>query len=227
MDTLDYIFHKYQLNVKPEKFTMYKPIEIPNIGRNHLAALFGELGFKVGVEVGVESGEYSEILCKENPGLELYCVDSWKAYRGYRDHVDPVKIEGFYEVAKAKLAPYNCKLIRKFSMDAVKDFKDQTIDFVYIDGNHNFQSCTADIAEWSKKVKPGGIISGHDYVNYARQNFVHVMQVVHGWTNAYRIKPWFLAGTKAINEGDNRDKARSWFWVNPQPMTKFPKGFKQ
>lgn len=227
MSTLEYILNRYNIKTPPEKFTMYHPIEIPNMDRISLAELFHDLGFNIGVEVGVESGEYSEILCKANPDLILYCVDSWKAYRGYRDHVDQKKIEGFYEVALEKLKPYNCRLIRKFSMDAVKDFADHSIDFVYIDGNHNFQSCTADIAEWSKKVRPDGIISGHDYVNYARQNYVHVMQVTHGWTNAYRIKPWFLAGTKSVNEGERRDKARSWFWVNPQPMTKFPKGFKQ
>ena len=49
-------------------------------------------------------------------------------------------------------------------MDAVKDFKDESLDFVYIDANHGYESTKEDIREWSKKVKKGGIVSGHDYV---------------------------------------------------------------
>jgi hypothetical protein len=222
METLEYIVSKYKLRPSKSAAT-----EIPNIGREQLAELFGELGFKRGAEIGVESGEYSEVLCKAIPVVELYSIDAWKAYRGYRDHVNQVKIDGFYETALKRLAPYNCRLMRMFSMQAVKHFKDDSLDFVYIDGNHNFESVTNDIAEWSKKVRPGGIISGHDYVKYRRQNYVHVIQVVDGWTNAYKISPWFLAGTKQEGPGIVRDKARSWFWVQPERRTKFPEGFKQ
>ena len=48
-------------------------------------------------------------------------------------------------------------------MDAVKDFADRSLDFVYIDANHEPQFVEEDIREWSKKVKVGGIVSGHDY----------------------------------------------------------------
>lgn len=190
------------------------PIEIPDMGRNQLAELFNELGFTEGAEIGVESGAFSEILCKANPKLHLSCIDAWTTYRGYRDYTKPETIATFYENAQKTLSQYNTTLIRKFSMDAVKDFKDESLDFVYIDGNHTFQFVTNDICEWSKKVKPGGIIAGHDYHTYLKRRQIHVVDVVPAFTRAYCIEPWFVTGSKEKIEGVIRDTVRSWFWVN-------------
>jgi SAM-dependent methyltransferase len=206
--TIEYILKRFNLEyAKP-------PIEIPNFGRDQLADLFAELNFKVGVEIGVESGKYSEILCKANPNLSLFSVDAWKAYRGYRDHTRQEKLNGFYENTVKRLAPYpKCTVVRKFSLDAVKDFEDNSIDFVYIDGNHNFYNCTADIYHWSRKVRPGGIISGHDYARHKGKVDIHVVDVVNAYTRAYDIKPWFILGTNAEIPGEIRDPIRSWMWV--------------
>jgi len=127
--------------------------------RADLAKHFSDLGFKIGAEIGVLGGTYSEVLCLANPALKLYCIDSWgmgeKRLHDY--HVRK------WEMAKIKLAPYNTVLMREFSMDALKEFKDGSLDFVYIDANHNLEAVSKDITEWAKKVKVGGIVSGHDY----------------------------------------------------------------
>ena len=67
----------------------------------------------------------------------------------------------------------------------------------------------------SKKVKKGGIIAGHDYIRRNRPTFTHVVEAVHAYTTAYDIKPWFVLGSRDKSLDPNRDKARSWFWVNP------------
>jgi SAM-dependent methyltransferase len=220
MDALTYIATKYGLNLHARS-----PIEIPNVGRNDLARLFHELAFQRGVEIGVEQGLFSQVLCQQNPGVQLFCVDPYKAYRGYRDHVNQQKLDGFYAAAQERLAPYRATFVRKFSLVALEDFADGSLDFVYIDGNHDFQHCTNDIAEWSKKVRPGGIIAGHDYVRYRLPNQIQVVQAVNGWTDANEIAPWFLLGTQAKVEGEIRDTARSFFWVHdPKPMV--PRGKK-
>ena len=74
MNTYQYILKKYNINPGRQYI-----IEIPNMGRADLAALFAELKFKKGVEVGVEQGLYSEVLLKANPKLHLYSIDPWKA----------------------------------------------------------------------------------------------------------------------------------------------------
>lgn len=207
--TLDFICNHYHLD--PAART---PIEIPNVGRDDLAHLFGQLGFTRGAEIGTEQGVYAEVLCKANPGVMLYCVDAWQTYKGYRDHVSQEKLDCFYETTQRRLTPYAVEFIRAFSMDAVKQFEDKSLDFVYIDANHELPFAMFDLLEWSKKVRPGGIVAGHDYYQSTRQDTKnHVVYAVDAYVRSYRIKPWFLLGTKAKVDGEVREKSRSWFWV--------------
>lgn len=206
----NYILEKYGLEMGRRM-----PVEIPNVGRDDLARLFAELKFKVGAEVGVEEGLYTKVLCEANPQAKIYGVDPWRSYRGYREHVSQEKLEGFYEATRMRLVPCeNYELIRKFSMEAVADFEDESLDFVYIDGNHALPFIINDLIEWSKKVRSGGIVSGHDYRKNKRfltQN--HVVYAVNCYTQSYRIRPWFLLGQKAMVPGEVRDKNRSWMWA--------------
>ena len=162
------------------------------------------MNLKTGVEIGVEQGLFSESLCKNNPGVKHFSIDAWKAYSGYRDHVSQAKLDGFYEATKARLAPYQCEIIRGFSLEVINQFRDGSLDYVYIDGNHNFQNLTNDISEWSKKVRVGGVISGHDYKREKKQVFNHTVQVVHGYTDAYHITPWFIT---------SENSSRSFLWI--------------
>lgn len=213
MDTLTYILNKYGLSYD-ESTRM--PLEIPNVGRNHLAELFTELGFYKGAEIGVERGEYSEILLQANPNVFLVLVDAWRAYKAYRDHTRQEKLDRFYEETQRRLAPFTDRVLymRGFSMNAVDGVEDESLDFVYIDANHDFINVTQDIYYWSKKVRKGGIIAGHDYVKRKNEAaHVHVKQVLHGYTDAYNIRPWFVLGRDAKIEGEIRDETRSWFFV--------------
>lgn len=128
--------------------------------RNDLARLFFELGYVVGAEIGVLRGDYSEILLRENPNLFLYCIDPWEPYieRGSRR-----RNESFYRSTLSRLSQFNVKIIRKRSADALNDIPDESLDFVYIDAIHDYENVRFDITEWNKKVRVGGIVSGHDY----------------------------------------------------------------
>lgn len=209
MDTLDYLVNKYKIDLSQRS-----PIEIPNADRQTLATWFAELDFNIGAEVGVERGVYSEILCRANPKLSLFLVDPWKAYRGYREHVSQKKLDGFVEITKDKLKDFNVHIVRKFSLDAVKDFENESLDFVYIDANHEFSHVVADICAWVPKVREGGIVAGHDYIRRKNKSYaMHVVPAVVGYTDAYFVKPWFILGRKDIQDGELRDTARSWLWV--------------
>lgn len=209
VNTLEYILRKYTI-----RDTRMLPVEIPDVGRNDLATLFAELGFHTGAEIGVETGLYSEVLCKANPKLKLCCVDAWTAYKGYRDHVSQSKLDGFYDDARKRLAGYHCEFVRKFSVDAAQDFEDGSLDFCYIDANHEFVHVVNDIAVWSPKVRSGGIVAGHDYIRRKNPSYrMHVMEAVHGYTRSYHTAPWFVLGSKAQQEGATRDRPRSWMWV--------------
>jgi len=207
MNTLDYIILRFNIG---GKFTAKRPIAIADFDRAGMAELFHELEFKEGAEVGVERGLYSEILCKANPGLKLHCIDVWKSYRGYMDFVK--SMESNYQEAKKRLEPYDCNLIRKYSMDAVKDFKDESLDFVYIDGNHDLQNVINDLTEWSKKLKKGGIMCGDDYRIHTKPSRMHVVEAVTTFTHVHEIKPWFVLGARAKDDRA-RDNNRNFMWV--------------
>lgn len=208
---LRYFLDKYHLEPEIGKV----PIEIPDVGRNDMATLFSELDYKVGVELGVEKGRFSKVLCEANPQATIYLIDCWNAYDEYRKDLNQGQMDGFLEQTKQRLKPYsNYEIVKAWSMDAVKQFKDESLDWVYIDANHTLPYVMPDLIEWSKKVRPGGIISGHDYLmsNRLRSN-MHVVYAVKCYTKAYRVFPWFVLGAKRFVNRQHRDKARSFMWV--------------
>lgn len=222
MNTLDYILKKFNLEFN-EHTKM--PIEIPQIGRYGLADLFHELEFKKGAEIGVYQGEYSEVLCKANPKAKLYSIDPWKPHNEYTAFLKEETFKNAYQVAKKRLSKYNCEMIKKKSLDAVEDFKDESLDFVYIDGDHSFEACTNDISRWTKKVRMGGIVAGHDYIKHRPRSMIHVYEAVNGYTQAYNIRPWFLLAKKALVNGVIIAEERTFFWVKaslPSPRSYDP-----
>jgi hypothetical protein len=208
MQTLDYILKKYDINLDGPR-----PIEIRNTSRDDLPGLFHELGFTKGAEIGVWRGKYSLLFCREIPDLEMLCVDPWIPYVEYKDHVRQDKLADAYNTARKNLAPYNCTLIRKFSMEAAKEIPDESLDFVYIDANHSFCDVVNDLTEWSKKVRKGGIVSGHDYKVFDESLFIHVCEAVNGFVKANYIEPWFVLGRSRVRRGEKVDKVRSYMWV--------------
>jgi len=204
METIKYIVNKFQIDLNQKS-----PIKLPIDRLRGLTSLFRELGFKVGAEIGVDRGRYSKWICMKNKGVKLFLIDPYIAYPEYvekHDSKDQISFDENYEKAIQRLGNFNCEFIKKTSMEAVKDFLDNSLDFVFIDGNHTFEYVVNDIAEWSKKVKPGGIVSGHDFVRSVelkkiwipvaneeeRIKLCQVKDAVESWTYANRIKPWFL-----------------------------------
>ena len=63
MSTLEHIIEKYDLPSRKVR-TPQIIIDVPQVGRNDLASLLHELDFKDGVEIGVQRGVFSEIICQ-------------------------------------------------------------------------------------------------------------------------------------------------------------------
>lgn len=128
-----------------------------------------------GAEIGVYKGGLSARLLKARPELRMLLVDPWAgaarssaAYKasGDRRAFDPqVRMDGYYRVARraVKFAGERAKIIRAFSVDAAMQVPDASLDFVFIDGDHSYEGCSGDIAAWTPKLRPGGLLGGHDY----------------------------------------------------------------
>lgn len=201
-----YIIKKWNLDVNQGM-----PVRVPNSSRIDLAKLFKELDYRKGAEIGTARGSNARTLKTNNPECELYCIDAWELYDGMHDFTDQSQLNEFYAAAQHRLKKYDgVHFIKAFSMEGLKHFDDNSLDFVYIDANHELPYVTEDIFYWSKKVKSGGIVSGHDYLDTKRPDgLVHVNEAVHAYTDAFSIKPWFV-----VDECSQK-RAGSFFWVKP------------
>jgi hypothetical protein len=172
-----------------------------------LTKLWSELGYRIGAEIGTEQGKFAEEICRDNPGVRLYSVDPYLAYDRYADHVDQEKLEVFRMEALARLRPYYITYIRAQSLEAVSHIIDGALDFVFLDGNHDFDFIVRDIIAWAPKVRRGGCVAGHDYKPEGAEKTpipFGVIEAVDGYTHAHKIRPVFLTGS---------DKCPSWFWI--------------
>jgi hypothetical protein len=209
----NYIIKRY--NIKTDV------IEIPNADRKDLAQLFHDMDFKVGAEIGVAAGEYSETIMQANPQLEkLYGVDPWEPYRGYRDYTRLGTFDSLETGAHQRLDKYpNYIFVKKYSLDAAKDFPDGSLDFVYIDANHSEPYITQDIETWAPKVRSGGVVAGDDYARIKgtggqdSSNWA-VIPAINKYTKDRNLQ-LYIWGLEAKYPGLKRDGSRSWLFVAP------------
>lgn len=200
------------------------PAIIPDSLRADLPQFLISRGLTKGAEIGVYKGAFTEKFCQA--GLQMYAVDPWQAYDGAgRTPKLQARQDFLYEHTRRTLAPYDCTIVRATSMEAVQQFEDESLDFVYIDGNHIFRYVAEDLFEWSRKVRPGGIVSGHDYFDTdpkATNLLCHVRVVVDAYTRLYKISPWWLFGKQRLRSGSSHedgvpkdDRYYSWMWFKP------------
>ena len=166
------------------------PVKLKNFHRIDVSKVISLMGLKKGVEVGVRGGHHSLVMCQEINDIDLTCVDIWEG--GAAKWLEP---------ARKKLALYEARFLHMPSMQAVHGFfEDKSLDFVYIDANHEFDYVMEDVIAWSRKVKIGGIISGHDY---DRAHLKGVVPAVKLYTKMHKITEWYLT--------DQR-RETSFFW---------------
>ena len=152
--------------------------QLPNAADERAEAILSRLvGVKdpVGVEVGVFTGELSKRLLMRND-LKLTMVDSWIEHGkdsdyaksgDYHGNLLQEEQDGLYHhtLAVTSFAGDRARVIRKDSLASAHDIEDGSLDFVFLDADHTYEAVKADIAAWVHKVKPGGLLCGHDYEN--------------------------------------------------------------
>jgi len=155
-------------------------------GRNALAKVMADMDLRKGAEIGTHLGESAKIWCDENPNLFLTCIDPYLSYPARRSQ--PAQ-DNTYEKACENLQGYNVKVVRGSSLDVVDDFEDGSLDFVYIDGDHEFDPVMQDLICWAPKVRSGGVIALHDYCVMAGGG---VIQAIDAYTHCHRIDSWYV-----------------------------------
>ena len=124
-----------------------------------------ENDFKVFVEIGSWKGHSTSYLGNllKDKGIVIYAIDLFdNTYKEYDSLEKKYMFEIFnYNIRKLN----NIESIKSNSWEASERFKNASVDFVFIDADHSYNSVKKDIESWLPKVKKGGIISGHDYFN--------------------------------------------------------------
>lgn len=145
--------------------------------RFKLGLLLNDLNLvNIGAEIGVGRGEYSKILLNTWKGKKLYLIDIWKHQDfGYYDvfNVSDEQHEQHYKLMLQNVKEFSGRyeIIRKFSVSAAKMFDNDSLDFIYLDANHNYNAVMEDLNAWYPKVKSGGILSGHDFLDTGGLDF--------------------------------------------------------
>lgn len=137
----------------------------------------------IGAEIGVLNGYNSENLLKELNIKKLYLIDYFESYTG----IDLYKrnINNYEKIKKKFKNNPKVEIIKALSIEASELFKNESLDFVYIDANHKYNYVLMDLIKWYPKIKYSGILSGHDYGNYKTNG---VKKAVKDWTNYKNIK---------------------------------------
>ena len=183
----DHILKKYPIGLLPDKIFELDHIKqflLPGVKMQHFynKPQFGEEWFSYPnlyarmverfpsgskfVEVGSWKGRSAACMCVEiansEKKIDFYCVDTWE---GSIEHQDYDDLEKLYDIFLRNMKP-----VEKYyfplkipSLDAVHKFEDKSLDFVFLDGSHEYEDVRQDIIAWMPKIKKGGVLAGHDY----------------------------------------------------------------
>ncbi len=173
-----------------------KPRRRGQDGRMLLARMMRDLKYRVGAEIGTYYGHSAKLWCEHCPKLKLTCIDPYNVYRPRKSQD---KQDFVYESAKKTLAPFDVTFLRESSTTAHSQIKDGSLDFVHIDGDHDFDMVMLDLIHYVPKVRKGGMVLIHDYFNFYRSG---VIQAVNAYTACHLINPWFTT----------RDEMPTAFW---------------
>ena len=120
----------------------------------------------VGAEIGVQSAASSKLILEELV-WKLYCIDPWKRTEGYTEFCGDGDFAAWKAMAMKILHPYEdaekAVIMEMGSLAAAVKIPDNSLDFVFLDGNHSYEFVIADCVVWWNKIKEGGFLSGHDY----------------------------------------------------------------
>ena len=162
---------------------------------------------EVGSWMGRSTCYMGEQIKKSSKNIKFYAVDTWAGSEelDHKNAIDRLKKYDFtlfevfkYHLSECGVSNYITPL-QTTSLEAAEQFEDNSLDFVHIDASHDYDNVLADIRAWYPKVKPGGFITGDDYVSC--------------WGGVIQaVKEYF--GSKSVVLLDRQDGTISKVWLH-------------
>ncbi len=140
------------------------------------------------VELGSWTGRSAaycvvELINRDKLG-PFYCVDSWKGEEAIAYDTDTVQdLENIFR-QNVKPVLGHITMLTMMSWHAAADFKDNSVDFCYVDAGHSYESVTNDLEAWWPKMRLGSLFGGDDYT----KGYPGVQQAVWDFFGPLNIK---------------------------------------
>lgn len=118
-----------------------------------------------GVEIGTGRGEGSYLILEKCSNVKkLYTIDPFKEFNDWIGVIEQKDQDKFEAIAKINHAEFGerVEMIKKSSDEAVSMFEDNSMDFIFIDGDHSVQQVKQDCINYYPKLRSGGIFAVHD-----------------------------------------------------------------
>ena len=139
-------------------------------------------------EVGVDEGNFSEKILSLTQPKVLHLVDAWGSQRFGEEKFNKVRNRFGAEMERGQVVIH-----RGISWDELQKFPDGYFDWIYLDTSHTYEGTAKELEVSRLKVKPDGLISGHDYsvgnikkaLPYGVIHAVNEFCIGHDWEMIY------------------------------------------
>lgn len=127
------------------------------------ANLIKQRGYRTGIEIGTAYGGNALHLLSNVELDILVCVDPYIFYPAMPGFTCQEEYDLLYQFARNRLFPYNKASIIRINSKQFIAWQGEKYDFVFLDGSHEYEDVKWECENYSEIIKPGGILSGHDY----------------------------------------------------------------
>lgn len=110
-------------------------------------------------EIGVDKGEFSEKIMDMTSPKKLHLIDNWNCERYHEGLKKDVEAKFGKEITSDKI-----EINFGLSTEVVGSFPENYFDWIYIDTDHTYKTTLSELRLYSRKIKPEGIIAGHDFM---------------------------------------------------------------
>ena len=126
----------------------------------------------VGAEIGVYGGRFSELILRIVRPRKLHLIDPWKyeadptyerSLYGGSQGQSQARMDAMYESVVKTFQSRRVEIHREDSAACSARFPDNYFDWIYMDGNHQYEFVKQDLELYLPKVKSEGLVAGDDY----------------------------------------------------------------
>jgi len=185
----------YLLNTKFGTILHNKSHHNSSTSRDFLLQLLPK--FSIGIEIGVNEGNFSERILEIVQPKKLYLVDPWKFEPGESytageiiqdQKILDIRHQNVSKKFKNEIKNEQVIISRTISEEILLKFDDNYFDWIYIDGNHFYEFVKKDLELSYNKLKNNGLITGDDYSENDEWSNNGVKKAVDEFINSKKVE---------------------------------------